>query len=91
MSTYTEVWDPAVPPGGFVCGECGMPVESEPCDEHAPEDWVPEPNPCGHAGIVRGCGGCDPSAIDFVIEDDGTTRPFDPTRDLLTPTTKETQ
>ncbi len=40
-----EVWDPSVPPGGYVCavpderypgGICGMPVESEPCTEHHP-------------------------------------------------------
>ncbi|MEU7980513.1 hypothetical protein AB0B63_18515 [Micromonospora sp. NPDC049081] len=40
------VFDPSVPPGGFVCavpdgtrpdGICGMPVESEPCSEHSPK------------------------------------------------------
>lgn len=38
-----EMWDPATPPGGWVCaepgdgpgGRCGMPVESEPCTVHA--------------------------------------------------------
>lgn len=29
-----EVWDDSVPPGGFVCAACGVPVESEPCAEH---------------------------------------------------------
>ena len=41
-----EVWSDAVPPGGYVCaapdpdrpdGICGMPVESEPCLDHAKE------------------------------------------------------
>ena len=52
---------------------------TEPCPEHAPK------YPCGHDEITRGCGGCDPGAIEFVIEDDGTTRPFDPKRDLQEP------
>jgi hypothetical protein len=30
----TEVWDACVAPGGYVCGACGMPTESEPCREH---------------------------------------------------------
>lgn len=87
MSTYVEIWDPTIPPGGFICGTrvgdddaiCGTPVESEPCPEHAPR------HPCGHDEIERGCGGCDPSAIEFVIADDGTARPFDPSRDLQPP------
>lgn len=29
-----EIWSDAVAPGGYVCAECGMPVESEPCAEH---------------------------------------------------------
>ncbi|MGH3095326.1 MAG: hypothetical protein ACRDMV_04925 [Streptosporangiales bacterium] len=29
-------WDPSIPPGGVVCTECDMPVESEPCAEHQP-------------------------------------------------------
>ena len=37
MSGYREVWSDAVAPGGFVCSICGMPVESEPCADHAPE------------------------------------------------------
>jgi len=51
MSTgpYTEVWDASCAPGGYVCGTpdptrpggiCGMPVESEPCPDHAPERTV---------------------------------------------------
>lgn len=34
---YGSVWDDAVPPGGFVCNLCGMPTESEPCPDHAPQ------------------------------------------------------
>ena len=36
MSAPREVWvdDPA--PGGYVCSECGVPVESEPCLIHGP-------------------------------------------------------
>ena len=37
-----------------------------------------EPNPCGHADMVRGCGGCDPGAIEFVIHDDGTVHKPEP-------------
>lgn len=25
--------------------------------------------PCGHSRLTRGCGGCDPSAIEFVRDD----------------------
>lgn len=32
-----DVWDDSVAPGGYVCAECGMPTESEPCAEHQPE------------------------------------------------------
>ncbi|MET9158265.1 hypothetical protein ABZX56_11105 [Streptomyces parvulus] len=35
--TYREVWEPALPPGGYVCSTCGEPVESEPCPDHAPD------------------------------------------------------
>lgn len=45
-------------------------------------EWPPEPHPCGHREIERGCGGCDPGAIESVIEDGGAVRPFDPARDL---------
>ena len=31
----------------------------------------PEAHPCGHADRVRGCGGCDPGAIEFVRDDGG--------------------
>ncbi|WP_027933718.1 hypothetical protein [Amycolatopsis thermoflava] len=31
-----DVWDATIPPGGHVCGVCGMPTESEPCREHQP-------------------------------------------------------
>ncbi|WP_068924967.1 hypothetical protein [Planobispora rosea] len=37
---YTEVWDDSCAPGGYVCDRCGMPVESEPCPEHAPAEAV---------------------------------------------------
>lgn len=37
---------------------------------------------CGHRNRVQGCGGCDPGAIDFVILEDGSSRPFDPRLDL---------
>jgi hypothetical protein len=46
---YTEVWDASCAPGGYVCGTpdptrpdgiCGMPVESEPCPDHAPADLL---------------------------------------------------
>lgn len=40
-------------------------------------------HPCGHVVQMSGCGGCDPGAIEYVIEDDtGIVRPFDPERDL---------
>jgi hypothetical protein len=35
-----SVWDPRDPPGGRVCGACGMPVESEPCREHQPQAYI---------------------------------------------------
>lgn len=45
-------------------------------------------HPCGHVLRVSGCGGCDPSAIEYVIEDGvGLVRPFDPQRDLEGATT----
>ena len=28
-----------------------------------------EPNPCGHSVRVKGCGGCDPGAIEWVKDD----------------------
>lgn len=40
---------------------------------------------CGHVERTPGCGGCDPGAIEYVIEDGGTPRPFDAARDLRTP------
>lgn len=30
-----------------------------------------QPHPCGHEARTRGCGGCDPGAVEFVIEGDG--------------------
>lgn len=33
---YSEAWDASVQPGGYVCSQCGMPVESEPCAMHGP-------------------------------------------------------
>lgn len=34
-------------------------------------DEIPElsPHPCGHPETVRGCGGCDPGAVEFVVDD----------------------
>lgn len=40
---YRRVWDPALPPGGYVCNICGEPVESEPCPQHGPEDTEAAP------------------------------------------------
>ncbi|WP_104087272.1 hypothetical protein [Arthrobacter sp. GMC3] len=34
-----DEWSAACPPGGFVCSECGMPTESEPCEEHQKNAW----------------------------------------------------
>lgn len=46
-------------------------------------------HPCGHTHVWRGCGGCDPSAIEEVVETVTIRgvkclvhRPFDPDRDL---------
>ncbi|WP_159702426.1 hypothetical protein [Arthrobacter sp. 18067] len=33
MHVYAHEFDPI---GGFVCGECGTPTETEPCQEHQP-------------------------------------------------------
>lgn len=30
-----EQWDGSVPPGGYVCAICRVPVESEPCPDHS--------------------------------------------------------
>lgn len=27
-------------------------------------------HPCGHRRVTAGCGGCDPGAIEFVIDDE---------------------
>lgn len=36
-SRYAEVWDASDPaPGRMVCGDCGVPVEDEPCKVHGP-------------------------------------------------------
>ncbi|MFD4258213.1 hypothetical protein ACFWR9_11430 [Streptomyces sp. NPDC058534] len=40
---YREVWDPTLPPGGYVCSTCGEPVESEPCPDHAHPARATEP------------------------------------------------
>ena len=37
---YVEVWDGSVPPGGYVCSVCEMPVETEPCTQHAPQETL---------------------------------------------------
>lgn len=49
------------------------------------EHFIESP-PCGHVSMEAGCGGCDPSAIDFVVLDDGTRRAYDPAQDLAPPT-----
>lgn len=33
-----------------------------------PEGFL-RPHPCGHFAVERGCGGCDPGAVEFVITD----------------------
>ena len=39
--------------------------------------------PCGHESMRRGCGGCDPGAVEFVLDDgESSWRPFDPTIDM---------
>lgn len=48
-----------------------------------PVCW-PERHPCGHPEATKGCGGCDPGAVEFVITDDGQRRPFDAARDMST-------
>lgn len=37
-------------------------------------------HPCGHVEVRQGCGGCDPGAVEYVIED-GTGRVFTDTFD----------
>lgn len=37
---------------------------------------------CGHTAVTPGCGGCDPAAIEYVIDDNGVLRPYDPDRDM---------
>lgn len=39
---------------------------------------------CGHFGVRRGCGGCDPGAIDMVLFDaaPGVRRACDPSADM---------
>lgn len=37
MHIYINEFDPI---GGMVCSECGMPTESEPCEEHQPKAWA---------------------------------------------------
>lgn len=39
--------------------------------------------PCGHKAQTPGCGGCDPGAVDLVIDEGSLTpRPFDPAKDM---------
>lgn len=42
-----NVWDPAIPPGGYVCSVCGDPTESEPCPAHQPRAYaaIDQPEP----------------------------------------------
>lgn len=46
-------------------------------DEHNSTEHQPSPHPCGHWPMVRGCGGCDPSAIEYELDENGrkVTRP----------------
>lgn len=39
--------------------------------------------PCGHATTQRGCGGCDPGAVEWVRDDDGPWRRPDPDETTL--------
>ncbi|GAA5229244.1 hypothetical protein GCM10025779_00570 [Arthrobacter cryoconiti] len=39
MTDAPDVWDDSVFPGGMVCSTCGMPTESEPCEEHQPNTY----------------------------------------------------
>lgn len=34
ITAAPRVWDDGLPPGGWVCGACGQPVESESCEKH---------------------------------------------------------
>lgn len=34
-------------------------------------EWCEATPPCGHAALTRGYGGCDPAAIDYVIDHAG--------------------
>lgn len=75
---------PSVPP-------VQRPLEQAPPLEAAAEAHRGEPSSsageappydCGHTHRTPGCGGCDPSAIDYVIPDGGTPRPFNPATDM---------
>lgn len=35
-TALNQTWDASCAPGGYVCRTCGVPVESEPCADHAP-------------------------------------------------------
>lgn len=37
MHVYAHEFDPI---GGYVCSACGVPVESEPCQEHQPAAYA---------------------------------------------------
>lgn len=43
IALRVEVWDSSVPPGGYVCAVCRIPVESEPCAKHNPAAAEPSP------------------------------------------------
>jgi len=54
------------PDGGkFIKG-----ADFSPADIHA----VLSGHPCGHASAQRGCGGCDPGAVEYVRDDGGPWR-----------------
>lgn len=51
-------------------------------DEARTIEVTHEGYPCGHVASTADCGGCDPAAIEYVIDEAGRMRRFDPTRDM---------
>lgn len=72
-----DVWEPML--------HCVPADRVTPGGIRVPEGYV-RPHPCGHFDPVTGCGGCDPSAVEFVLDDTtGRARQYDPARDLNLP------
>jgi hypothetical protein len=46
-----------------------VPCAPSPAPGREPTPEYAEPHPCGHAVRTRGCGGCDPGAVEFEIPD----------------------